>query len=163
MIYILDASAIISGVEAEGEAVTTPDIAKEIKEENLRLKLELAIKEGRLKILTPGEESLEKVKRASEATGDSALLSRADMELLALALELGKGSIVVTDDYAVQNLAEVLGLKYLGIKEKGIEKVFIWRKVCKSCGREYPIDYTATCEVCGGRVVKKVRKVLNKR
>ncbi len=161
MKYILDASAIISGVAAEG--VIAQSVVEEIREENLRLKLEIALREGSLKILTPEKKYIEKVKIVSQSTGDSILLSKADIELLALAIQLGEGYIIMSDDYALQNLAEVLKLKYLGIKENGIEKVFIWRNYCRSCKKEYPLGYTSSCDVCGGRVVRKLRKRLNKK
>lgn len=158
MSYILDSSAIIAGVEVEERAYTTPGVVEEIKQADLKLKLDLALEQGKLQVAIPGREAREKVERASQGTGDIAKLSRADRELLALALDFGGSAVVVTDDYSVQNLARVLGVRYRGIKERGIEKVFEWEKVCLGCRREYPLDYWGHCEVCGSWVVVRRRK-----
>ncbi len=54
-------------------------------------------------------EALQKARQAASETGDLSVLSPADLDVLAKALEYG--ATVATDDYAVQNVALHLGLK----------------------------------------------------
>ncbi|HEX69286.1 MAG TPA: hypothetical protein ENG10_03210, partial [Candidatus Bathyarchaeota archaeon] len=51
----------------------------------------------------------------SKRTGDFKYLSQADIEVLALALQLknsGENPTVVTDDYSMQNVANKLGIEF---------------------------------------------------
>jgi len=155
MSYVLDTSAILAGVELEN-AYTTTEIAREIKEEGFKLRLKIALDEGRMALQEPSARAVKDVEEAAEMTGDIAKLSRADRGILALALDMG--ATLVTDDYAIQNLARVLGVKYRGVKERGIREVFHWKKVCRGCRREYPLDYSQSCEVCGSRVAVRRSK-----
>ncbi len=149
---ILDTNAIIAGIELKG--AIPPAVMEEIRENTLRLKLEIAISQGDIRVISPSMESLNKVLREAEKTGDE--LSRADTEILALALDVS--GILVTDDYAVQNIAKRLGIEFREMKEIGIKKVIEWKKVCRGCGREYPPDYRGVCTECGNRVVRRIRK-----
>lgn len=149
---ILDTNAIIAGAGLRG--AIPPAVVEELRENSLRLKIEVAISQGDLRVIPPTAESVEKVLREAEKTGDE--LSRADTEILALALDIN--GILITDDYAVQNIARRLGIEFREMKEMGIKKVIEWKKVCRGCGREYPPDYKGVCTECGNRVVKRIRK-----
>ena len=97
-----------------------------------------------MNILEPSEDSLRKVIEAAEETGDLEVLSEADIELLALALELN--ATVVTNDFAVQNVAEKLGLEWEGIG-KSIRRFIQWEWYCPGCKRVY--ERKGKCEFCG--------------
>ena len=173
MILVLDTSAFFAGVEPlalQSRAYTVPEVVEELREEYRRLKVRLAQEQHLLEVRSPAESYLKHVEEAASQTGDVAHLSRADMAVLALALELaaqGEEVTVVTDDYAVQNVAKRLKLRFSPVMEQGIRRSFRWYKRCTGCGRRYSASYAReTCEVCGAKVrarVKKKQKGINRR
>jgi UPF0271 protein len=82
--YVLDASAFIYGIAPGGEMETVPAVFAEVKDERSRLKLELM--EG-LRVIEPDVRYLGLVAEAAQATGDDQKISKADGDLLALALQ----------------------------------------------------------------------------
>ena len=153
---VLDASAIIHGynpVIEEGEHYTTPEVLEEI--ESMKIIVEQALSFGKLKIMSPDEESIKKVKEIVKKTGDA--LSQQDISILALALNLN--AILYTDDYGIQNVAKKLNIEVRGIAYKPTDKDFVWRKVCEGCKKLYPADYDAdVCEICGSPLKRKMVK-----
>ncbi len=159
MIYILDSTAIRSGMQVSGsegvEWYTTPSVLEEIRKgkvaENLELLAGISITVKR-----PGLDSLDSVRKIAEKTGDVGRLSPTDVKILALALELG--GTILTDDYSIQNVAKVLGVEYMAGTEKGISEVYEWTWRCRGCGRYFD-DKPAglECSVCGSEV-RTVRK-----
>jgi len=154
---IIDAAIFIQGIDVEG--VTTPKVIEEVKDPESRLLLESLISAGKVKVMVPSKDSIEKIKEKALETGELGELSDADIEILALAYEL-KGELF-TDDYNLQNIATLLGLKFRTLK-KGIKKVIKWRYVCVGCGKKFetqpPDD---VCPDCGSKVrllPKKKRK-----
>ena len=74
------------------------------------------------------------------------MLSETDTSVLALALDLleeGKNPIVVSDDYAVQNVAEGINIAYQSLATLGIRQKFEWTYYCPACFRRYPEWRTA--------------------
>ncbi|WP_456471609.1 PIN domain-containing protein, partial [Methanocaldococcus sp.] len=113
MKIVLDASAVIHGFNPiEGEYYITPKAYEEVREN--RIYLDQAINLGKLKIVEPKKEFIEKVKEVVKKTGD--LLSEADIETLALAYQLK--ALLYTDDYGMQNIAKKLNIKFKGIYYK---------------------------------------------
>ncbi|RLF80194.1 hypothetical protein DRN44_07695 [Thermococci archaeon] len=154
---IIDAAIFIQGIDVEG--ITTPKVIEEVKDPESRLLLESLISAGKVKVMVPSKDSIEKIKEKALETGELGELSDADIEILALAYEL-KGELF-TDDYNLQNIATLLGLKFRTLK-KGIKKVIKWRYVCVGCGKKFetqpPDD---VCPDCGSKVrllPKKKRK-----
>ncbi|MCD6331609.1 MAG: NOB1 family endonuclease [Thermoplasmata archaeon] len=152
---ILDTSAILSGKFFSGAMATTPKVIDEFKPGGHSWRLLQYLRESGLKTMQPPSYAIEEVKKAAEKTGDIASLSPADIEVLALAFHL-KDSILLTDDYAMQNVAKELEIKWKGILEEGIKEKIYWMHRCASCGRFFKKKYE-TCPFCGGKV-KKVRK-----
>lgn len=114
MSRVLDAGAMInSGSIDSEESYTTPSVMKELKTLESKSLAESAEIEGRLKVVEPSEESLEKVEKKAKEVGSLENLSETDLDVLALAFE--ENYKVVTDDYAVQNLAAHLELDYEGV------------------------------------------------
>ena len=154
---IIDAAIFIQGIDVEG--ITTPKVIEEVKDPESRLLLESLISAGKVRVMVPSKDSIEKIKEKALETGELGELSDADIETLALAYEL-KGELF-TDDYNLQNIATLLGLKFRTLK-KGIKKVIKWRYVCVGCGKKFetqpPDD---VCPDCGSKVrllPKKKRK-----
>ncbi|KUO41673.1 MAG: hypothetical protein AVW06_00680 [Hadesarchaea archaeon DG-33-1] len=160
-VYVLDASAVIAGFVpglADVEQVTVQEVLEEARDLCARLEFETAVTAGKVSVTEPSKESLLKVRKKVGETGDR--VSKVDIKLLALALDLhlaGKEPELVTDDYAIQNLASLFGISYGRVAMPGIKEVFAWKAVCPACGRTYPAD-ASRCEVCGSRLVRKPKK-----
>ncbi len=163
MRLILDASALIAGIRAsEAEESYTVTGAVEEVQSDAKLSVDLSIQEGTLKIAQPGQDAKRKIHDAARGTGDIGHLSNTDIELLALAAEFNSQDIktvILTDDYAVQNLSKKLGIAYSPIAETGIKKFLRWKIICKGCGKRFPQEYNGKCDHCGSDVVRKaIRK-----
>jgi UPF0271 protein len=154
---VLDASGVINARDREidGDFVTVPEIEGELKDIQSRLKFQAAVSTGKIKVEEPSGASLEKVDKVADKNGVLPLLSDVDLKVLALALE--KGLSIVTDDYDIQNMCWILGLKFETIRELGIRETYKWKKRCSACGREYKQDIPE-CEVCGSKRFVVLRK-----
>jgi UPF0271 protein len=123
------------------------------------LRFKTAVESGRLRILTPSEESFKKVKTSAIAVGDSFLLSDTDFQVLALALELkanGCNSQIITDDYSIQNVATQTGIGFASLATMGIRRLLNWKRYCPACHREYPSNYSESeCKICGTSLKRK--------
>lgn len=102
------------------------------------------------------------VERASTELGDHLNLSKTDREVLALSIELkqeGSSPILVSDDYAVQNVAEYLGVTYISLLNFGIRYRFKWILSCPACKRKYHVEPRLTvCKICGTKLKRRVQK-----
>lgn len=106
-----------------------------------------------MKIIEPPKKAIESVKKVAEKTGDIMKLSGTDIQVIALAFHL-KG-ILLTDDYAMQNVAKEMGIEYRNVIEEGIKNKFYWKYRCKSCRRFFH-ELQKECPVCGGEI-KRVK------
>ncbi|MFQ6012377.1 MAG: NOB1 family endonuclease [Thermoplasmata archaeon] len=148
MKLVLDTSAILSGMDFAGEVYVPSSVLREARKGGLDPRLE-AVLETKSRIFEPRDVDLRRVSRVSQETGDDASLSRTDQEVLALALQLG--AAVVTDDYAIQNVADRLGLRYRPALLPGIRRQEGWSFRCRGCGRHWPRALDA-CPVCGAEI-----------
>ncbi len=147
MKYVLDSSAIIEGFSPplDQEIIIPPGVLEEVKNKGYEF-------EG-MKIISPERRHIEKIEEIARKTGDFEVLSPVDIEILALALQ--ENAIIITDDYAIQNVAEHMGIKWISLHQRGIKKKVRWKWRCESCGRYYS-KYYDTCPVCGGKL-RRVR------
>lgn len=163
-VYILDAAAVIHGLDAgglNGEALIAPKAIDEV--ESRREILELLINIGKIKVVSPSSRHVQRISEVAELTGDSKKLTQADVDALALALEQvdkGKDVVLITDDYAVQNVASKLGIGYRPIIMKGIEYQISWLTYCPACGRTFSgKSRLSRCTLCGHELKRKpIRK-----
>ncbi len=152
MTVVLDSSALFEMQDLpDDDCVTVPGVWLELKRHK---DPRIAYWEGILRTSSPGPGSMAKVERAAERSGDSGRLSATDTELLALALELD--SVLLSDDYSMQNIAQLIGVKCVPVATRGIKKVWKWAYRCKGCGKMYDSDKTE-CDVCG-HGLKSVRR-----
>ncbi len=153
---MLDTSALYYGKDLpdDYELVISPGVVRELEREGMKDRLELLLA-TRVKVLSPSKRSLARVLAESEKTGDSRRLSSTDKEVLALALDLSYQ--LVTDDYSIQNTAEVLGVPYKGIEQEGIRRVMHWGSRCVGCGKRFDSD-VAECDICGSKTKTARRK-----
>ena len=136
---VLDAGVFIEGTMVKG--VTSRSVAEETDVP------------ATVRTFQPRQESVEAVKAAAKKTGDLDVLSGTDIDVLALAYEL-KG-IVVTNDYAIQNVASKMGLPWEGTGKK-ISKEIDWEWYCPACWKKYP--QRCECEVCGTATKRRPRR-----
>jgi UPF0271 protein len=148
---VLDASVFFTDLPLEGELYTTPLVISELKDLRSKGRLESLLTQG-LVVTEPGRESRRRVEDAAEQSGDRIVLSRADIDLLALALELG--AVILTDDFAIQNTAPILGVETLSLMQrKAVRRT--WRFRCTGCGRYY--SQPGYCMVCGAIIKRKLK------
>lgn len=158
-LLVLDTSALTAGFVpglSDTEQVTVPEVMEEAKSLTTKMGLETAVISGKVKVLSPSKGAMDKVAEKLKVTGDS--ISETDAKLLALAVELNeKGAEIITDDYAIQNLAKLLGIPYRPAKMRGIKKVFEWESDCPACRKKYP-PTLKKCAVCGSDLRRKPKK-----
>lgn len=123
----------------------------EIRDTTSRLRLEVFISEG-LRILEPSSDSIERVKEGMKQSGDAQVLSLTDLGILSLGLDTG--GIVVTDDFALQNVAHHLNIPIMPIRQRRAQ-ARTWRYRCSGCGR-YGKDL-GSCSVCGSPMKRTIR------
>jgi UPF0271 protein len=100
----------------------------------------------------PDEETVERIERAARETGDAGELSETDIRLVSAAFELD--APLVTDDYAMQNVAEKLGVDVEVIAREGIDEERDWLFQCGGCGREFD-EHHDRCPICGSELTRK--------
>lgn len=160
---LLDTSAFILGYEGfdvEAEHYTVPAVQEELKRDGIQqLRFDTALQTGRLTMLKPRACYEAKVEAVSANLGEARVLSLADKELLALSLQLraeGKSPVVVSDDYSIQNIADKLGLEYVGLATRGIRRRFDWIIYCPGCHRVFNGAYSeCICPICGTTLKRK--------
>ena len=158
---VLDTSAVIAGFTpglAEARQVTVQEVLDEARDLCSKLELETAVLAGKVRVMVPSDKAIAEVHERVGRTGD--VVSETDVKLLAVALDLreaGEEPELVTDDYAIQNLAALLGIAYRKIAMPGIKEVLRWEMVCPACRHKYPPAFSC-CEVCGSKLARKPRR-----
>ena len=113
---VLDSGVFIENIYNHG--YTTPEVEDETKVP------------ATVEIKNTKPEFVKKVEEKAKETGDFDVLSVADISVLALALEIN--GIVVTNDFAVQNVAKALLLEFEGAN-KAMTHQITWIWYCPAC------------------------------
>ncbi|MFB6118812.1 NOB1 family endonuclease [Halosegnis sp.] len=148
---VLDASAFIDDYTTDDEVATVPAVREELTDDASGYRFD-ALEGAGMQLHVPGRGPLEQVEQAARATGDRTELSDVDTRLLAAAFELG--AVLVTDDYAMQNVADELDVPTEGVSQEGIDERRDWDYQCQGCGRVYD-THRERCEVCGTGLERK--------
>jgi UPF0271 protein len=154
---ILDASAFYAGVpfRSSEDCFTTSLVYDEIKHiKKNHDALGTLLETNRLKIREPDSESTKSAIKASKETGDFPQLSKQDISIIALCIEM-KGQII-SDDFAISNVAKNLGLEILPIMTKGIKDVGKWVHYCPGCRTNHSSGIE--CPACGTPLKRKLLK-----
>ena len=154
---ILDATSFYAGVpfSSQEQSFTTPLVFEEIKHiKKSHDAVQTLIDLGRLQIVEPEEKFLKFILDESKNTGDYSELSKEDMSVLALCVQL-KGELV-TDDFTVSNVARHLNLKVIPIMTKGISKVLDSVYLCPACNKSF--KKMSDCPICGNKLRKRSSK-----
>ncbi|WP_121820563.1 NOB1 family endonuclease [Halostella salina] len=148
--YVLDSSAFIDEYHTDEQTATIPMVREELEDESA-YRFD-AMEGSGMHIHIPGEQTVEKVRRAAGEVGDLDELSDTDIRLIAATFELD--GTLVTDDYAMQNVADRLNVDVDVIAKEGITEQRDWNFQCQGCGREFD-DNKDRCPVCGSSLSRK--------
>ena len=152
---IFDASAFYAGIPfaSSEKSFTTPDVFDEIKHiKNDHKAIEMILETKRLEIVVPESKYVKKVLLMAKETGDFQNLSRVDISVIALCLQLcGE---LVSDDFAVANLAKMLDLKVVPVMTNGIARIGNWIYFCSGCEKTF--SNISKCPLCGNRLSRKL-------
>jgi UPF0271 protein len=154
---VYDASAFYAGIPfaSPDEGFTTQLVFDEIKHiKQSHGALDTLLGMGRLRIVDADAERMDFVAECAKRTGDLQKMSRADISAVALALQLG--GQLVTDDFAVSNLAKNLNLDVAPAMTKGIRDVGKWVYYCPACKKEF--DAQDSCPICGSSLKRRLLK-----
>jgi len=154
---ILDASAFYAGVpfRSSDDYYTTSLVYDEIKHiKKNHGALGTLLETNRLKIKEPNIKSTESAVKASKNTGDFPQLSKQDISIIALCIEMN--GEIISDDFAISNVAKNLDLKVSPIMTKGIKDVGKWIHYCPGCRTNHPTG--KKCPVCGTQLKRKLLK-----
>jgi len=155
---ILDASAFYAGIPfaSSEKSFTTQDVFNEIKHIKKDHKaIEMILETKRLEIMTPESEYIKKVLLKSKVTGDFQNLSTGDISVIALCLQLR--AELVTDDFAVSNLAKQLNLTVVPVMTNGIKRIANWIYFCSGCEKTF--TKISKCPLCGNKLSRKLSKL----
>ena len=161
-IFIIDTSAILSGKPIQldnSSMVTTPAVSNELNPGGRDFRSFELLKEIGLLIYAPSKKAVNHVKKTAKKTGDETRLSIADIEILALAIDINnesdKEATILTDDYSIQNVASKLNIQFQAFSQNGITKKFKWVSRCQGCKRQFrePIKI---CPICGSIIKSSV-------
>jgi len=149
---VLDSSAFIHRYSTAEQTVSTAAVRAELSgRASYRFDADLG---GGMRLHSPSDESIAQVRTAAADSGDAAVRTdrKSDIGLVATAFELQ--ATLVTDDYAMQNVADRLRLQTHQIAQAGIGTARIWRFQCQGCGRTFD-DPAERCPICGAAVTRK--------
>jgi len=153
----LDATAFYAGIPfaSNDSFMTTSMVYEEIQ--HIKTKqgaLEMLQQTNRLQIRDPSQENIIIVTDASIKTGDNLTISKQDISIVALALE--NNIELITDDFAVTNVAKQLKIKTSSLMTKGISIIGKWISYCSMCGKEF--SKQKECPICGSKLNRKLIK-----
>ena len=153
--FVLDASAFYAGIpfQSSKKCITTNAVYEEVRHIRRSYSpLEALIDAGNLIIIEPELTSFNKVIACAKKTGDYKKLSQADISIIALAFQFGK--TLISDDFAVGNVATYLKIPVRTLAFKGISELRAWVSFCKSCGKVYNSGISV-CQICGSRLRRR--------
>jgi UPF0271 protein len=153
--YVLDTSAILRTNDFSAGGYLMPDsVHAEVLNERARDAADASVKTGYIRRVNPGRAYVKSVLATAEETGDAMVLSAADVDVLALALE--HKAAIISDDYAIQNTARKIGLLAAPTTSEGIREEIKWTWVCSGCRRS--MKRQGVCNICGHKAKRTPSK-----
>ena len=156
----MDASAFYAGIPfgSEKEYYTTSLVYEEIKHiKNNHDAIGVLLETNRLKIMEPDICSTTLAIEVAKKTGDYQQLSKQDISVIALGISL-TGQII-TDDFAISNVAKNLDLKTSSVMTNGIKDIGKWIHYCPGCHKSYQTK--TECPICGSPLRRKLKKSIS--
>ena len=154
---VLDSSAFYAGTpfSSNEPSYITPLVYNEIdlikKDHDA---IQILIETKRLTIIEPEGQFVNAANSAAKKSGDFSNLSDGDMSTIALSLQLK--AELVTDDFAVSNVAKNLNIKVIPLMTDGIKNVVTWKYYCPGCKVNF--SKVTECPRCGNKLKRKAIK-----
>lgn len=161
-VTVLDTAAITAGFAPASSAnYTTPKVVEELRK--FSVDWESWVGSVNVRVVEPSSGSVRAVSNAASASGDSAAMSPADIGVVALAYDLhvqGVDPVVVTDDYAVSNVCEWMGIRHWrATLSKPVFRKLRWIWFCPTCSKRYAAAEAQAaervCEACGSKLKRR--------
>ena len=154
---VLDSSAFYAGIpfSSNEPSYTTSLVYSEI--EHIKKDhdaIQILIETKRLTVHEPEGQFVNAANNAAKKSGDFSNLSDEDMSTIALSLQLK--AELVTDDFAVSNVAKNLNIKVIPVMTDGIKNVVTWKYYCPGCGINF--SKVTECPKCGNKLKRKAMK-----
>ena len=154
---VLDSTAFYAGIPFSSNEpnYTTSLVYNEI--EHIKKDhdaIQILIETKRLMIRDPDHQFIITANNTAKKSGDIPNLSDEDISTIALSLQLN--AELVTDDFAVSNVAKNLGIKVIPVMTNGIKKVVTWKYYCPGCKTNF--SKITECPRCGNRLKRKPSK-----
>ena len=151
---VLDSSAFYAGIpfSSNEPSYITSLVYNEI--EHIKKDhdaIQILIETKRLMIYDPEHRFIIAVNDAAKKSGDFPNLSHEDISAIALSLQLQ--AELVTDDFAISNVAKNLSLKVIPVMTDGIKNVVTWKYYCPGCKTNF--SKVTECPRCGNRLKRK--------
>jgi UPF0271 protein len=153
---VLDATSFYAGIpfSSQETSFTTPLIFEEIKHiKKEQAAISVLVESKRLQIIEPEQKFSEIVRQKAMETGDFQNLSKEDISVIALCLQI-RGELL-TDDFAISNVAKHLTLRVLPVMTKGVVKIR-WVYFCSGCEKSF--SKISVCPICGNKLRRKSSK-----
>lgn len=163
--YVLDARALIVGALPlqSRELYVTEGVLEEARGTPETASRAIAYLEaGTVKKVDIDDKDVRVAREWASKIGEDRL-SDVDLEVAAAAIVLSRrrGKVMVlTDDYALQNLLSSIDIGYERITHRGILKQVTYRYRCSACGKVFRRS-VGQCPNCGSRV-RRVRSTARK-
>ena len=154
---VLDSSAFYAGIpfSSNEPSYITPLVHNEIahikKDHDA---VQILIETKRLTINEPEDQFINAASNAAKKSGDFSNLSDGDMSTIALSLQLK--AELVTDDFAVSNVAKNLNIKVIPVMTSGIKNVVTWKYYCPGCKVNF--SKVTECPRCGNKLKRNAIK-----
>jgi len=163
LVYVVDTTALLAKwvLMVPSTVYTVPQVIAEARDQESRQATETAIELGRLRVLEPPPAAVKEARDAAHQLGLHLSLSETDIAVAALALHLaGKNNdvVMVTDDYALQNLATSLGLRFMPLRTRGIREKRSYTVKCPACGFTSSEPGLRLCPRCGTPLRRYIRR-----
>ena len=154
---VLDSTAFYAGIpfSSNEPSYTTSLVYDEI--EHIKKDhdaIQILIETKRLMICDPEHQFVITANNAAKKSGDIHNLSDEDISTIALSLQLN--AELVTDDFAVSNVAKNLGIKVIPVMTNGIKNIITWKYYCPGCKTNF--SKITECPRCGNRLKRKPTK-----
>ena len=150
---ILDSCAFFSQIHPNGKIATVSDIENELINRQSK-QYYSNLKHKGLKIIDPPSKSEKYIKEKAQKTGDLDVLSEIDLKILALGYELR--GIIISDDFAIQNVALYIGLEAISCNGNKIKELRKWRYKCSACNL-ITNNKEKSCNVCGSEDIFRIK------
>jgi len=154
---VLDSSAFYAGIpfSSNESSYITPLVFNEIQHiKKDHDAVQILIETKRLTVSEPEQRFTVTVNDTAKKLGDFPNLSQEDISTIALSLQLK--AELVTDDFAVSNVAKNLNIKVSPIMTNGIKNIITWIYYCPGCKRNF--SKTTECPNCGNTLKRKPLK-----